>query len=133
MMKKILVVSALIASMAGVAQASDQVVVSCRGSILSSMSVAENYTVSVSEAGDVIVSGQYKNSRGLVIAAGTESVIKNDNEGLNLVATKKRLGMMLTKKSIEIDYRTGKGLVVDYNVLESAVKAKAIYLDSCTR
>ncbi|MDG0817930.1 hypothetical protein [Bdellovibrio svalbardensis] len=133
MMKKILAVSALVLSVAGVAQASDQVVISCRGSILSSMSVSENYTISLNEAGDIIVDGQYKNSRGLVILAGTENVIKNDNDGLIIVAAKKRLGMTYSKKMIEVDYRTGKGQVTDYQALESALKPKMIYLDSCTR
>lgn len=133
MMKKIFAMSALIISVASGAQASSQVVISCRGSILQGMSVSENYTISLNDAGDISVEGQYKNSRGLVMLAGTEDVVQNDNDGLILVAAKKRLGMTYSKKTIEVNYRTGKGLVTDYQAMESALKPKTIYLDSCTR
>ncbi|WII71474.1 hypothetical protein QJS83_13475 [Bdellovibrio sp. 22V] len=133
MFKKILAASALVFSVSTVAHA-NEVVVTCRGSVLADMSTSENYTISITDFGDVLVEGQYKNSRGLLMRINVaEEVVKNDGEGLVLMTAKKRLGMTYSKQAIEVDYRTGKGEVRDYQMLNSALKAKVVYLSHCQR
>ncbi len=60
-----------------------------------------------------------------------EEVIKNDNDGLNLAIAKKRVGMIFSKQSVQIDYRSGKGTVTEEQLLDG--KGQVIYLASCQR
>lgn len=131
-MKKILALTALLVSVTGAAHASDQKLIECRGSILKDMSVSENYTVILTDSGDVRLQGQYKNSRDIVISASAD-VLQNDGEGLHLEASKKRMGMVFSKQVLSIDYSSGKGYASDYSAMESLMKPKMVYLDSCTR
>lgn len=121
MLKKILTLTALVLTLSPMAQAADQVVITCR-----------DHNVSLTDRGDVVVSGPSKDSRTMILA-GTEDVVQNDNDGLNLQAAKKRMGMVFAKQSLEVNYKTGKGAVSDYQMIAGSMSGKKFDLESCSR
>lgn len=122
-----LILSAEIAS-------ANEVVVTCRGSTKANMASVETYKVSLTDRGNVIIEGQYKDTPAIFINVDKDEVVKqNDDEGLHLESSKKRLGMVFSKQSVQINYKTGKGSARDYQTMESMVKPRTVFLDSCRR
>lgn len=112
----------------------NEVVVTCRGSVKTNMASVETYKVSLTEKGNVLVEGQYKDTPSIFINVDAAEVIKqNDREGLHLESSKKRLGMVFSKQTVQINYKTGKGSARDYQTMESQVKPHTIFLDNCRR
>ncbi|QDK46379.1 hypothetical protein DOM22_14995 [Bdellovibrio sp. ZAP7] len=133
MMKSLLLPVLLLAS--SWAYAGKDVVVTCKGSVSPSMKPQETYTVNLTEFGDVVLEGQTAKSSQIYVKVDSIHVIqKNDDSGLKLESTKRQMGMTLSRQSIDIDYKTGKGLAQDTLTLNaSGSKPRSIYLASCTR
>lgn len=132
MMKPLMTLTAMmLLTMA--AQAND-VVVSCRGSLKADMSLSEKYTISLTDRGNVVVEGQHKDTPSIFINVDVAEVVKqNDDEGLNLESSKRRVGMIYSKQNVQVNYKSGKGAARDYQMVENVLKPRTVYLDSCVR
>jgi|GEM_PF-2442505 len=112
----------------------NEVVVTCRGSLKPNMTSVETYKISLTDRGNILVEGQYKDTPSIFINVDAAEVVKqNDDEGLHLESSKKRLGMVYSKQSLQINYKTGKGSARETQTLESVVKPRTVFLDSCRR
>jgi hypothetical protein len=112
----------------------NEVVVTCRGSVQANMAHVESYTVSLTDRGNMIVEGQYKDTPSIFINVDMAEVVKqNDDEGLHLESSKRRLGMVFSKQSVQINYKTGKGSARDFQTMESNIKPRTVFLDNCRR
>ncbi len=133
MMKSLLIPILLLLS--PLAHAGKDVVVTCKGSVSPSMKPQETYTVNLTEFGDVVLEGQSPKSSQIYVKVDSIHVIqKNDDSGLKLESSKRQMGMTLSRQSIDIDYKTGKGLAQDTLVLNAAgSKPRSIYLTACAR
>lgn len=132
MTKQLLVLSAML--FMGLAAQANEVVVTCRGSVKADMSQSEKYTISLTDRGNVVVEGQYKDTPSIFINVDVAEVVKqNDDEGLNLESSKRRVGMVFAKQNVQVNYKTGKGAARDYQMIESVLKPRTVYLDSCAR
>ncbi|QLY24555.1 hypothetical protein [Bdellovibrio sp. KM01] len=133
-MMKIIVIPVLLL-MSSLAHAGKDVVVTCKGSQSPTMKPQETYTVNLTEFGDIVLEGQDAKSSQIYIKVDAAQVIrKNDDSGLSLQSTKRQMGMTLSQQSLNIDYKTGKGLAQDTLTLNAAgSKPRSIYLASCTR
>jgi len=74
MTKQLLVLSAML--FMGLAAQANEVVVTCRGSVKADMSQSEKYTISLTDRGNVVVEGQYKDTRSIFINVGVDEVVK---------------------------------------------------------
>lgn len=132
MIKTILIPALLLLS--SLAHAEKDVVVTCQGSVSPSMKPQETYMVKLTEFGDIVLEGKDAKSSQIYIKIDAAEVIrKNDDHGLQLISTKRQMGMTLSKQSLDIDYKTGKGLAQDTLTLNAGSKPRSIYLASCTR
>ncbi|MEK2645527.1 hypothetical protein [Bdellovibrio sp. BCCA] len=112
----------------------NEVVVTCRGSLKPTMASVETYKVSLTDRGNIIIEGQYKDTPSIFINVDKDEVVKqNDDEGLHLESSKKRLGMVFSKQSVQINYKTGKGSARDFQTMDSMVKPRTVFLDNCRR
>lgn len=110
------------------------IVVSCRGSESSKMTSPEKYFVSVTDVGNVMLEGQHKQTPSIFINVDRAEVIqKNDDEGLLLESSIKRVGMVISRQKIDINYKTGRGTAEDVAVLGSKNQPHRVYLDSCVK
>lgn len=132
MIKNILILTATMLSLATTAQAAEQVVVACRGSASADMTGSETYHITLSDNGDLAVRPASKSSSGVLLSSESQQVLQNDGESLNIASSKKRMGMILARQTVEVDYRTGKGKAVDAQMMD-VTKNKTIYLDWCNR
>ncbi|KYG64509.1 hypothetical protein AZI85_03585 [Bdellovibrio bacteriovorus] len=113
----------LTVSFAGAASATNEVVVSCR-----------DYNISLTDFGDIAVEPAQKAESPTVIAIHHENqLLKNDGDGLHIVGSKKRMGMITAKQSLEVNYKTGRGIFTDYTVMQGPANGKKILLESCRR
>lgn len=132
MLKNILILTTAMLSLVSTAQAVEQVVVACRGSAFADMTGSETYHITLSDNGDLAVRPASKTSSGVLLSSETQQVLQNDGEALNIISARKRMGMVLARQTIEVDYRTGKGKAIDVQMMD-VVKNKTIYLDWCNR
>ncbi|KYG62659.1 hypothetical protein AZI87_15315 [Bdellovibrio bacteriovorus] len=110
-------------SFAGAASAANEIVVSCR-----------DYNIALTDFGDIAVESAQKNESATVIAIHHENqLLKNDGDGLHIVGSKKRMGMITAKQSLEVNYKTGRGIFTDYTVMQGPANGKKILLESCHR
>lgn len=120
--------------LSSLAHANKEVVVTCKGSINANMKPQETYAVKLTEFGDVVLEGQDAKSSQIYVKVDSIHVIqKNDDFGLKLESAKRQMGMTLSKQTINIDYKTGKGLAQDTLTLNGGSKPRSIYLASCSR
>ncbi|WP_413575379.1 hypothetical protein ACLVWU_13740 [Bdellovibrio sp. HCB290] len=132
-MIKVFAVSGLI-FLSTFAHAQKEVVVTCKGSLNPNMKPQEKYSVVLNEVGDVVLEGQdAKSSQIYVKVDSLRDIKRNDDFGLNLESTKRQMGMVLSRQSIDIDYKTGKGLAQDTLTFNGGSKPRSIYLASCAR
>ncbi|WP_413584930.1 hypothetical protein [Bdellovibrio sp. HCB274] len=132
-MIKVLIVPALLLA-SSLAFAQKEVVVTCKGSLNPSMKPQETYTVNLTEFGDVVLEGKDAKSSQIYIKVDAAQVIrKNDDSGLSLHSSKRQMGMTLSAQTIDIDYKTGKGLAQDSLTFNGGTKPRSIYLASCSR
>lgn len=124
-MKKGLLIAAMILG-TGVAQASTQILAECRGSVVKG-SLGEIYTI-VFDRGQISVNSQYRDGFSITIPANSATVKTNTDDTL-VVNYKKS---MFNKKSLNIDFKTGKGQASQYSAIDSLLKARVIYLSDCT-
>ncbi|UYL09740.1 hypothetical protein B9G69_004020 [Bdellovibrio sp. SKB1291214] len=132
-MIKTIVIPALL-FLSSLAHAEKEVVVTCKGSVNPSMKPQETYTVNLTDFGDIVLQGQDAKASQIYIKVDAAEVIqRNDDHRLQLLSTKRQMGMVLSKQSLDIDYKTGKGLAQDTLTFNGGTKPRSIYLASCTR
>ncbi|WP_413558120.1 hypothetical protein [Bdellovibrio sp. HCB209] len=132
-MLKFIVLPALVL-ISSLAHANKEVVVTCKGSVNANMKPQETYAVKLTEFGDIVLEGQDAKASQIYIKVDAAQVIrKNDDSGLSLHSAKRQMGMTLSKQTLDIDYKTGKGLAQDTLTLNGGSKPRSIYLASCAR
>lgn len=124
-MKKGLLFAAMILG-TGAAQASTQILAECRGSVLKD-SIGEIYTIELNR-GQIVVNSQYINGFSITMPANSATVKVNTDD--KLVVNYKKSAF--NKKSLNIDFKTGKGQATQYSAIDSLLKARVIYLSHCT-
>ncbi|KHD89482.1 MAG: hypothetical protein OM95_03765 [Bdellovibrio sp. ArHS] len=123
MTRKSLSLFILMMTLTGAASAANEVVVSCR-----------DYNITLTDFGDIAVEATQKNESPTVIAIQHENqLLKNDGNGLHIIGSKKRLGMITAKQSLEVNYKTGRGIFSDYTVMQGPANGKKILLEACRR
>lgn len=133
-MKNFLCLTSFFLLIAATSKAADEPVVTCKGSAFANMKGSESYTIALTDHGNVVVRGENKTSRSFFFPINTaEEVVRNDDKGLVLAIAKKRVGMIFSKQTVDVDYRTGKGKVTDQQLLDGTTQDKVLYLASCQR
>lgn len=122
---------------ANMAQASTVLLAECLGSIVEG-NYGENYAIRLNTedstgASELVVDSQYIDGFSIKIPASKRTVKINSAETLVASASKRSFGITSNKKTLVIDFVTGKGKATSYEPLDSLLKARIIYLNYCTR
>lgn len=132
-MIKISLLAASVVLATSLASAETHLIVECRGSVLKDMHMSEPYTISEVGNGILEVKGWYKDTRGLTLRMNADTVKVNNGKKLFVQEKRKRLGLTVESKTVELDFETGTGKVSHYRAIEQLTKARKIYLQDCRR
>lgn len=132
---QIVTLIAMTVSIQAGAQQKNQPIAKCLGSILESGAVSESYKLSKTEDNKILIEGQYKNTRDILVDLQTEKSKVEINDDYVMIRVEKKILRVLKINSLEvdIDFSTGRGLISRYVAYESLLKAHKIYLENCER
>lgn len=105
----------------------------CDGSVFEDGGMSEIYRIYLTDDNQVFIKGQYRSTRSITVDLNKRKakVIVNDHQ-IKIRAEKKMMGILkFNDLEIDIDFKSGRGLVSHYVAIESLLKSKKIYLENC--
>lgn len=127
----LLVASVLLATSA--ASAESHLILECTGSVFKDMSMSETYRISVTDNNVLEVKGWYYSSLGLTMPMNSSTVKVSNNSRLFVQEKRKRLGITVESKTVDLDFENRRGKVSYYRAIEDLAKVRHIYLKDCRR
>lgn len=100
------------------AQAQTEALISCRAS---NAPETQEYFISLTSVGNIVV--ERASSRESVLHMPIQKasqLVQNDNQGLQLIHSQKRMGMVYKEQKISVDYLSGKGKIEETSLAKGS-------------
>lgn len=105
----------------------------CDGSVFEDGGMSEVYRIFLTDDNRVLIEGQYRTTSNITVDLNKRKakVLVNDRQ-IKIRAEKKMMRVLkFNDLEIDVDFKSGRGLISHYVAMESLLKSRKIYLENC--